>query len=63
MGVKVGHEDGREIIFTPADFTRFWKRVREFTSSGGPIHYSHYKAAARSESQSRLEVQQLTVIA
>ncbi len=47
MGVKVGHEDGREIIITLADFTWFWKRVHEFTSSGGPIHYSHYKAADR----------------
>jgi len=35
MGVKIAKgEDTIEI--TSEDFMKFWKRVREFTSSGGP---------------------------
>ena len=62
MGKKLINGDKREIMITPEEFQRFWKRVNEFTSSGGPIHYGHYRAAANSELQSRLEAQQLTVV-
>ncbi len=46
MGLKIMNGEGNEIIITPAEFTFFWKRVGEFTSSSSSgVHYGHYKAA------------------
>jgi hypothetical protein len=33
LGVKLINGEGMEIVITPEDFKRFWKRVGEFTSS------------------------------
>jgi hypothetical protein len=33
LGVKLVNKEGTEIIITPEDFQRFWKKVGEFTSS------------------------------
>jgi hypothetical protein len=33
LGIKLVNEEGTEIIITPEDFQRFWKKVGEFTSS------------------------------
>ena len=44
LGIKLINEEGTEIVITPEDFTQFWKRVGEFTSSSMPgIHYGRYK--------------------
>jgi hypothetical protein len=43
LGVKLVNKEGTEIIITPEDFQRFWKKVGEFINVG--IHYGHYKAA------------------
>ena len=64
MGVKLVNGEGEELEISPEDFIKFWKRVKEFTSSSmSGIHYGHYKAAAQDEFSSRLLAQQLTVIA
>ncbi len=64
MGMKIINGEGKEIIITPEDFTKFWKRVSEFTSSSpSGLHYGHYKASCKSELSSRIHAQQLTVIA
>ena len=31
LGVRLLNEEGAEIVITPEDFKRFWKRVGEFT--------------------------------
>ena len=64
LGMKIRNEEGKEIIITPEDFIKFWKRVGEFTtSSPSGIHYSHYKASTRSELSTKIHAQQLTIIA
>jgi hypothetical protein len=46
LDVQLANKEGTEIIITPEDFLRFWKKVGEFTSSSmSGIHYEHYKAA------------------
>ena len=63
MGMKIRNNEGQEIVITPEDFIRFWKRVREFTSSSpSGIHYSHYKASTKYKLSSELYAQQLTII-
>jgi hypothetical protein len=64
LGVKLINEEGTEIVITPEDFTQFWKRVGEFTSSSmSGIHYGHYKAAIQCDISTRVLAQQLTVVA
>ena len=46
MGRKIMCGDGKVMIITPEEFTLFWTRVGEFTSSSSlGVHYGHYKAA------------------
>jgi hypothetical protein len=46
LGITLVNKEGTEIIKTPEDFQRFWKKVGKFTSSSmSGIHYTHYKAA------------------
>jgi hypothetical protein len=55
LGVKLFNEEGTEIVITPEDFTQFWKRVGEFTSSSmSRIHYGHYKAAIQWDISTRV---------
>ena len=62
--MKIRNEEGQEIVITPEDFIRFWKRVGEFTSSSpSGIHYSHYKASTKCKLSSNIYAQQLTIIA
>ena len=43
--IKIVNGDSNEIIISPEDFKRFWKKVNEFTSlSMTGVHYGHYKA-------------------
>ena len=64
MGMKIRNNEGQEIVITPEDFIRFWKQVREFTSSSpSGIHYSHYKASTQCKLSSKIQAQQLTIIA
>ena len=64
LGIKLINEEGTEIVITPEDFTQFWKRVGEFTSSSmSGIHYGHYKAAIQCDISTRVLAQQLTVVA
>ena len=52
MGLQIMNGEGNEIIITPVEFTLFWKKVGESTSSLSlEVQYGHLKAA------------QLTVIA
>jgi hypothetical protein len=63
MGMKIVTGDGRTLVVTPSDFKRFWRRVREYTSSSASgLHYSHYKAATHSEMITRVLAKQITVI-
>ena len=64
MGLKIINGEGKEIIITPEDFVKFWKRVGEFTSSSpSGLHYAHYKASTKCELSTKIHAQQLTVIA
>ena len=49
MGVKIQNGDRPPIKISTEDFTKFWKRVNEFTSSGGDQHNGHYKASLTSD--------------
>jgi hypothetical protein len=64
LGMKIVNGDEYEIIITPEDFKRFWRKVREFTSlSMLGVHYRHYKAAIQDDLSTEILAQQLTVIA
>ena len=64
MGRKTKWGKGHEIITTTKDFQMFWKRISEWTASLAlSIHYGHYKAAVKSKILSKINAQQLTVIA
>jgi hypothetical protein len=64
LGVKLINEERTEIVITPDDFTQFWRRVGEFTSSTmSGIHYGHYKVAIQCDISTRVLAQQLTVVA
>jgi hypothetical protein len=64
MGVKIMNGKGKEIIITLEDFTYFWKKVGEFTSSSSSgVHYGHFKAAIQDQMSTRVLALQLTVIA
>ena len=62
MGVQIINGDRPPITITPEDFTKFWKRVNEFTSSGGDKHYGHYKASLTSDRLVKIYTQQLTIV-
>ena len=62
MGMKIMSKEGEQIIITPDDFKRFWKRVGKFTtSSRSSIHYRHYLASVQNEASVKIHAQQLTV--
>ena len=64
MGRKTRMGEGHEITITADDFRTFWKRVSEWiTSSPSSMHYDHYKAAVKCELVSKINAQQVTVIA
>ncbi len=50
MGLTIMNGEGKDIIITPEEFTHFWKKVGEFTSSSGSgEHYGHFKAAIQGQ--------------
>ncbi len=62
--MKIVNGEGSKIVITPEDFKRFWRKVKEFTSSlmlG--VHYRHYKAAIQDVLSTEILTQQLTLIA
>ncbi len=64
QGMKIVNGEGSEIIISPEDFKRFWKRVKEFISSSmSGVHYGHYKAVIQDALSTEILAQQLTVIA
>jgi hypothetical protein len=64
LAVTLVNKEGTEIVITPEDFQRFWKKVGEFTSSSmSGIHYRHYKAAIQCNISTKILAQQLTVVA
>jgi hypothetical protein len=64
MGIKIMNGEGKEIIITPEEFTHFWKKVGEFTSSSSSgVHHGHFKAAIQDQMSTRVLALQLTVIA
>ena len=64
MGRKIRIGDGHEITFSTEDFQTFWRKVSEWTTSSlSSIHYGHYKAAVKGKLVSKINAQQLTVIA
>jgi hypothetical protein len=63
LGIKIVNGDRNEIIITPEDFKRFWKKVNEFTSSSmSGVHYGHYKAAIQDPQSANVLALQLTII-
>ena len=62
MGVKIINGERPPINITSKDFTKFWKRVNKFTSSGGDKHYEHYKASLTSDRLVKVYTQQLTIV-
>jgi hypothetical protein len=64
MGLKIMNGEGKEIIITPEEFTFFWKKVGEFTSSSSSgVHYGHFKAAIQDQMSTKVLALQLKVIA
>ncbi|KAL3797760.1 hypothetical protein ACHAW5_003221 [Stephanodiscus triporus] len=64
LGMKLVTGEGSEIVITPEDFKRFWRRVNEFTSSSmSGVHYGHYKAAIQDDILTEVLSLQLTVVA
>jgi hypothetical protein len=64
LGMKIVNGEGSKIVITPKDFKRFWRKVKEFTSSlmlG--VHFGHYKATIQDVLSTEILAQQLTVIA
>ena len=64
MGLKILNGKGNKIIITPAEFTLFWKKVGEFTSSSSSgVHYGYFKAAIQDQMSTKVLALQPTVIA
>jgi len=64
VGMMMQTQDGEKIIIAPEQFKRYWKQVREDTSSSiSTIHFGHYRAAAKSDKISRFLSQKITLIA
>ncbi len=64
LGMKIVNGDSNEIVISPEDFKRFWKKVNEFTSSSmSGVHYGHYKAAIQDPQSTNTLALQLTIIA
>ena len=62
--MKLVNGEGSEIVISPEDFKRFWRRVNEFTSSSmSGVHYGHYKAAILDDILTAALPLQLTVVA
>ena len=55
IGMEIVSHDREKITITPEDFCRYWKGVKEKTSSSiSDIHFAHYKAAVHSDKISAL---------
>ncbi len=64
LGIKIVNVEGSKIVITPEDFKRFWRKVKEFTSSSmSGVHYGLYKAAIQDALSTEILAQQLTMIA
>ena len=64
LGMKIVNGEESEIIISPKEFKKFWRRVNEFTSSSmSGVHYGHYKAAIQDDTITAALSLQLTVVA
>ena len=64
LGIKIVNGEESEIVITPEEFKRFWRKVNEFTSSSmSGVHYGHYKAAIQDDMITEALALQLTVVA
>jgi hypothetical protein len=64
LGIKIVNGEGSKIVITPEEFKRFWRKLKEFTSSSmSGVHYRHYKAAIQDALSMEILAQQLTMIA
>ena len=64
QGLKIVNGEGSKIVITLEDFKRFWRKVKEFTSTSmSGVHYGHYKAMIQDALSTEILAQQLTVIA
>ena len=49
LGMKITHDEEKDIIITTDNFKRYWKRVNKGNSlSLAGLHHSHYKADIKS---------------
>ena len=63
LGVKLVNGKENEIIVTPDEFKRFWRKVNKFTSSSiSGVHYGHYKVTIQDKMSTEILACQLTVI-
>ena len=64
VGMMMQTADGERLEITPEQFKRYWKQVREDTSSSiSTIHFGHYRAATKSDKISKFLSQKITLIA
>jgi hypothetical protein len=64
LGMKIVNGKGSKIVITPEDFKRFWRNVKELTSSSmSGVDYEHYKATIQDNLSTEILAQQLTMIA
>ncbi len=63
IGIQMTNGD-ISVTISPEEFTYFWKRVKEGTSSSlSGIHYGHYKAAAKDDRMASFLSKKITLIA
>ena len=63
LGMKITRGEEKDIVITPEDFIKYWKRVKKGTSSSmAGLHHGHYKVATNSEISCKAISLQMTVV-
>ena len=64
MQLKIINKEGRGILISPEDSTKFWKRVGKFTTSSlSGLHYGHCKVSKKCELSTKIHVQSYPTVA